>query len=140
MAKEMKGKVKSNPLFKGEHENTRLISNELTVRADGVATLDGNGLEPMYHDGDTVMIEMCDMLSAGEIGVFDFPDIGIAIRYKGKDALYRINPECEDRVKSDRNARVLARVIGRVTPDMIIRDNRNESPVLSRPESMKSRM
>jgi hypothetical protein len=47
MAKDMKRKVKSNPLFKGEHENTRLISNELTVRADGVATLDGNGLEPM---------------------------------------------------------------------------------------------
>lgn len=129
----MNRKVNTNPLFKGAHEYIQLITNGLTARVDGVVIIEGNGLEPMYHDGDTVMLERCNELPVGTIGVFEFPDIGIAIRYKGKDALYRINPESEDRVRSATNAHVLARVIGQVTPDMIVRDDRETHAASPRP-------
>lgn len=79
-------------------------------------------MEPLYHYGDSVLIEYCDEVAVGEVGVFELPDVGIVIRFKASDGLRRLNPSCEDKLLSEEGAIVIGRVVGKVTPDMIPTD------------------
>ncbi len=38
--------------------------------ADFAISISGDSMEPTYHDGDRVLVEKCDTLSEGEIGIF----------------------------------------------------------------------
>ncbi len=42
----------------------------LSQRADFAISISGDSMEPTYHDGDRVLVERCDTLSEGEIGIF----------------------------------------------------------------------
>ena len=53
------------------------LSEELFVpesaeaeQADFVISVDGDSMEPTYHDGDKVFVEKCDAIDVGEIGIF----------------------------------------------------------------------
>ena len=39
-------------------------------KADFVISVGGDSMEPTYHDGDKVLVEKCDSVDVGEIGIF----------------------------------------------------------------------
>lgn len=96
-----------------------LVRTPVSERADEITSITGSGMEPMYSDGDRVFVEKCAEIAVGEIGIFEFPDAGRVIRYKTASGLHRINPECEDFVLNEQCGRVIGRVLGKITPDML---------------------
>ena len=44
--------------------------NEKSRRADFVLSISGDSMEPTYHHGDLVLVEKCDFVNEGEIGIF----------------------------------------------------------------------
>ena len=39
-------------------------------QADFVISVGGDSMEPTYHNGDKVFVEMCDAVDVGEVGIF----------------------------------------------------------------------
>ena len=114
-------KVVTNEMLRDKKAYTEMLikKSQLSEQANAVFTIAGHGMEPMYRDGEQVFVQFCDKIAIGEVGIFEFPDIGPVIRYKAASGLHRINPDCEDTVLDDRSALVYGKVLGRVTPDMI---------------------
>ena len=114
-------KVVTNEMLRENKAHTDMLikKSQLTEQANAIFTIAGHGMEPMYRDGEQVFVQYCDRIAVGEVGIFEFPDIGPVIRYKAASGLHRINPDCEDTVLDDRGALVYGKVLGRVTPDMI---------------------
>lgn len=46
------------------------ISISIAKKADFGTFIEGNSMEPRFHDGDLILVERTDTLNAGEIGVF----------------------------------------------------------------------
>ena len=47
-----------------------VVDSHESELADYVIPVSGNSMEPTYHDGDNILIQKCDTLSIGEIGIF----------------------------------------------------------------------
>lgn len=56
-----------------EEENFELVSfpeNTIPQNADFGVRVSGDSMEPIYHDGQIVWVERCNVLSPGEVGLF----------------------------------------------------------------------
>lgn len=73
-------------------EEVILLKDKLTSRADEVVTVTGRSMEPTFFDGDKVLVERCDSLKPGEIGIFLVEDTGFIKEYQS-DGLYSHNPD-----------------------------------------------
>lgn len=78
-------------------------------KADYAIGVNGNSMEPVFHDGDTLLIEMTDEIEVGEIGIF-LVEGESYVKKLGKDELISLNPKCEN-VPLTENSRCLGRVI-----------------------------
>ena len=63
----------------------------LTVKADEMIRVSGDSMEPVYHDGDIVLVQHCKSIRPGEVGIFTNGDAGYIKVYQ-KDGLHSINP------------------------------------------------
>lgn len=52
----------------------------------------GNSMEPKYRDGDILLVEECDSVEYGELGIFILDGDGYFKRYEG-DRLVSLNPD-----------------------------------------------
>jgi phage repressor protein C with HTH and peptisase S24 domain len=52
-------------------------------------------MEPKYHDGDILLVEECNSVSVGELGIFILDGFGFFKQYAG-DRLVSLNPEYDD--------------------------------------------
>ena len=99
-----------------------LYSSRLVDRADSVFVVNGESMEPDYHDGDMVLVERipgAPDLQYGEIGAF-FIENEPYIKVFEKDGLHSLNPEYPPMLAEDYEAvYVIGRVIGTVEPDDI---------------------
>ncbi len=104
---------------KGTLKAALLYRNAAVGESDEMMNIRGNGMEPLYSDGDRVLVKYCDTIAEGEVGAYDYLDMGLIIRYKGKDGLRRLNPDCDDKILSEESAVVIGKVLCKITPDMI---------------------
>ncbi len=104
---------------KGPLKAALLYRSAAVDESDEMMNIKGNGMEPLYSDGDRVLVKYCDTIAEGEVGAYDYPDMGLIIRYKGKDGLRRLNPDCDDKILSEESAVVIGKVLCKITPDMI---------------------
>ena len=68
---------------------------------------------------DRVLVEYCASLQNGDIGVFYVPGRGGVIKQVAWDRLHSLNPDYDDIFPYEDGARIVGRVLGRITADMI---------------------
>ena len=69
--------------------------NEKTRIADFALRINGNSMEPKYHDGDIVLVEDTDSVEVGELGIFVLDGNGYFKMYGG-DRLISLNDDYGD--------------------------------------------
>lgn len=85
-------------------------------RADFALTISGDSMEPVYYDGDIVLIKSQPAIDGGEIGIFIIENNGYIKKYGG-DRLISLNAAYDDIMFSDydpEDIRCVGLVIGRV--------------------------
>lgn len=81
-------------------------------KADYAIGVNGNSMEPVYHDGDTLLVEMTDTVEIGEIGIF-LVNGESYVKERGKTELISLNPESKN-IPLNEDARCLGKVIGKI--------------------------
>ena len=69
--------------------------NDKTRNADFALRINGNSMEPKYHDGDIVLVEDTDSVEVGELGIFVLDGNGYFKVYGG-DRLVSLNSDYGD--------------------------------------------
>lgn len=77
-----------------ESVEINIPDNPDTSDADFALRIKGNSMEPKYRDGDVILIEECDALEYGELGVFILDGDGYFKKFGG-DRLISLNPDYE---------------------------------------------
>ncbi|MBQ8848952.1 MAG: LexA family transcriptional regulator [Clostridia bacterium] len=95
-------------------ESINIPDNEKTQIADYALRISGNSMEPKYHDGDVLLVENCDSVEIGELGIFILDGNGYFKKYGG-DTLISLNPEYgEILLKEYAEAVCCGRVVGKL--------------------------
>jgi len=85
-----------------------------TQEADFALRISGNSMEPRYHDGDVLLIQNCDAVEVGELGIFVLDGSGY-FKIFGGDRLISMNPEYGDILLKDfDDITCTGRVIGKL--------------------------
>lgn len=85
-------------------------------KADFALTIKGNSMEPVYFDGDIVLVKEQSAIDVGQIGIFIVEGNGYIKKYGG-DRLISLNAEYDDILFKNYDSdsiRCAGRVIGRV--------------------------
>ncbi len=93
-------------------EKVWLAADPLTVQADEIIRVSGDSMEPTFHDGDEVLVQHCNSLREGEVGIFTNGDAGYIKEYHA-DGLYSHNPAyAVMRFSEEDQVRCVGRVLG----------------------------
>ncbi len=85
-------------------------------KADFALTISGNSMEPIFHNGDIVLVKKQPSVEQGQVGIFIIENSGYIKKYGG-DRLISLNEEFDDIMFSDYDPddiRCVGLVIGRV--------------------------
>lgn len=88
----------------------------LNRKADFCITIKGNSMEPVYMDGDIVLVKSQKSIDLGQIGIFNVGGNGYIKKY-GRDRLISLNEDCDDVMFSDHeydNIECVGIVLGRI--------------------------
>jgi phage repressor protein C with HTH and peptisase S24 domain len=77
-----------------ESVEINIPDNSETSAADFALRIKGNSMEPKYRDGDVLLVEECDAVEFGELGIFILDGDGYFKKFGG-DRLISLNPEYE---------------------------------------------
>ena len=61
-----------------------------TVEADYALRISGDSMEPKYHSGDVLLVQNCDSVEEGELGIFVLDGSGYFKKFGG-DRLISLN-------------------------------------------------
>lgn len=85
----------------------------LARKADFALCISGNSMEPIYHDGDIVLVKRQNFVSTGEIGIFVVDGSGYIKKFGG-DRLISLNNEYKDIILNENTyVHCCGKVIGR---------------------------
>lgn len=85
----------------------------LARKADFALCISGNSMEPIYHDGDVVLVKRQNFVSTGEIGIFVVDGSGYIKKFGG-DRLISLNNEYKDIILNENTyVHCCGKVIGR---------------------------
>lgn len=97
-----------------ESVEINIPDNPETADADFALRIKGNSMEPKYRDGDVILIEECDALEYGELGVFILDGDGYFKKFGG-DRLISLNPDYEPiLLKNFEEITCCGRVVGKL--------------------------
>ena len=95
-------------------ETINVPITEKTADADYALRISGNSMEPKYHDGDILLVQACDSVEEGELGIFLLDGCGFFKFYAG-DRLLSLNPAYAPiLLKDDSDVLCKGRVVGRL--------------------------
>lgn len=77
-----------------ESVEINIPDNSETSAADFALRIKGNSMEPKYRDGDVLLVEECDAVEYGELGIFILDGDGYFKKFGG-DRLISLNPDYE---------------------------------------------
>lgn len=88
--------------------------NPETKSADFALRIKGNSMEPKYRDGDVLLVEECDSVEYGELGIFILDGDGYFKKFGG-DRLISLNPDYEPIfLKNFEDVTCCGRVVGKL--------------------------
>ena len=94
-----------------------LRKNSINEEADGIAKVNGDSMEPVYHSGDYVYYEKAKTARPGEDVLVDTDDGAVIKRLSNDYTLYSVNPDYPYPKKSEDNTLIIrGRVLGVVQP------------------------
>lgn len=104
--------------FLGTDSNARdtikININSATATASYAVRVHGNSMEPKYRNGDTLIVEECNAVEYGELGIFVLDGDGYFKRFEG-DRLVSLNPDYGDILLNQFNEAVCCgRVLGKL--------------------------
>lgn len=98
-------------------EDVYLFADDVTEAADEIIRVNGDSMEPTYHDGELVLVSHAQSVRPGEIGVFICGDSGYIKEYQ-EDGLHSHNPAYGTIMFHDGDAvRCVGKVLGKVKDD-----------------------
>lgn len=101
-------------LDNNDHDEISVISSPRTALADFALRVSGDSMEPLYSDGDILLVHEQNEVEPGELGVFIADGEGYFKKFGG-DRLISLNPEYDDILLSDFNdVYCRGQVIGRL--------------------------
>lgn len=89
--------------------------------ADYTIGVSGNSMEDTYYDGDIVFVKKQSHINVGDVGIFQKNNM-IYIKEAGENGLFSYNTKYDPMI-DESEVVCLGKVIGKVTDDMIIREN-----------------
>lgn len=91
-----------------------LIPDKFAGKVDAAFRVSGNSLEPIYFDGDYLLVEHTKEMAHGDLGVFLIGDTLHVRRFYDKDGVRKLIPLCVDipEVPVDDSIVCLGRVLG----------------------------
>ena len=93
-------------------DNMEVPLNSLSEQADFVLGVNGDSMEPTYHDGDKVYVEISEEISTGSIGIFTRGN-ECFIKELGIDRLVSHNQKYPD-IPASEDIRCVGLVLGKV--------------------------
>ena len=92
------------------------IPNTLEYRkVDYAIGVNGNSMEPLYHDGDMLLVEMAEDIEIGEIGIFRV-DNESYVKKLGETELISLNPNARN-IPLNESAGCMGKVVGKFPND-----------------------
>lgn len=79
----------------GLMEQMKIIKNELTTDASFAVKITGDSMEPLYENGEIVLVKSQPTVELGEVGIFIVGGLGY-IKKLGEDRLISVNPYYND--------------------------------------------
>lgn len=101
-------------LFDSVATDIAILDNAKTAEADYALRISGDSMEPKYHDRDVLLIQECEQIEPGELGIFVLDGEGYFKKFGG-DCLISLNPFYAPIMLRDFNdIRCCGRVIGKL--------------------------
>lgn len=98
----------------GTQETINVPATPTTRRADFAVRVDGDSMEPMFSDGDIVLVEQEQEVPEGQVGIFAVNGQGY-IKMAGRCRLISANKEYNDiLISPDDSVRCFGLVIGKL--------------------------
>lgn len=95
-------------------EEIRIPDNDKTRDADFALRISGSSMEPKFHDGDILLVQNCEAVEVGELGIFILDGAGYFKKFDG-DRLLSLNPVYPPIPLSDFNdIQCAGRVVGKM--------------------------
>ena len=96
------------------YEEINIPDTAKTQTADYALRIRGDSMEPKYHSGDILLIQDCDSVEVGELGIFVL-DGESYFKQFGGDRLLSLNPEYGDILLKDfGSAECFGKVVGKL--------------------------
>ena len=96
----------------GHFEDIDVIDTPQARTANIIIKVSGDSMEPLYHDGDALLVQRKAEVEQGEIGVFIIDGCGY-IKKLGHNELISVNPEYDNiTLTSDNAAECYGKVVG----------------------------
>ncbi|MEZ3443617.1 MAG: XRE family transcriptional regulator [Lachnospiraceae bacterium] len=84
-------------------------------KVDYAIGVNGTSMEPLYHDGDMLLVEMRDDIEVGEIGIFRINGESF-VKKRGETELISLNPDAKN-IPLNESAGCMGKVIGKLPDD-----------------------
>ena len=88
-----------------------LFDSRAVSDADEIMTVCGQSMEPMFLDGDRVLVQYCTDLNYGDVGIFYVPGMGGVLKQVAHDRLHSLNPAFDDIFPYEDGAKIIGRVL-----------------------------
>ncbi len=92
-------------------ETIDVIETPQSRKADFMLIIDGDSMEPKFHDGDYVLVRQQPAVEMGQIGIFYVDGKGYIKKYGG-DRLISLNTKYDDISLTDTESRCFGLVLG----------------------------
>lgn len=102
--------------------------NDTTIMTDYILTVSGNSMEPLYHNGDMLMVKYQPKVNIGEIGIFIINGDGYVKKFGG-DRLISLNAEYDDILLNENDSIYCQGKILGVLDEKLIKGEQHDSAV-----------